>query len=386
MVATAISPALPVMRAHFSDVPQADLLVRLVLTITALFIVIGAPIAGLLVDRWGRKSLLVAAAVFYGLAGSAGFVLETLSGLLLVRALLGLATAGTMTSGTTLIADYYSGPARARLMGWQSAVMSIAGMVFLSLGGVLADLSWQAPFLIYLSTFILLPFIILVLYEPRPAATLSPDGTTEARGADPDSTSPVRLSIKSLALVYTLMLLLMGVYFFILVQLPFYLTNLTQASATDSGLAIAVSTLFSAAASLLYGRVKQRLSFVGITALALGLMGGGFVIIGLSSVYGQVVIGLSLNGLGFGLLFPNLTVWVSAISPVVLRGRALGGLTTFLFLGQFLSPFVSQPMSQQLGFGPTYSLTGGFLLLLAVIFVGSRQRLTAPAVSPARQA
>lgn len=67
----------------------------------ALFVVIGAPIAGLMVDRWGRKPLLVVSIPLYALAGSSGFLLESLSSILVARALLGLAVAGIMTSVTT---------------------------------------------------------------------------------------------------------------------------------------------------------------------------------------------------------------------------------------------------------------------------------------------
>ena len=46
MASATIAPALPAMHAAFSDLPNVDLLVRLVLTIPGLFIVLGAPAAG----------------------------------------------------------------------------------------------------------------------------------------------------------------------------------------------------------------------------------------------------------------------------------------------------------------------------------------------------
>ena len=61
MAAATIAPALPAMQAHFADVENVEVLVRLVLTLPALFIVIGAPIAGYLIDKLGRKSLLMMA-------------------------------------------------------------------------------------------------------------------------------------------------------------------------------------------------------------------------------------------------------------------------------------------------------------------------------------
>ncbi len=168
------------------------------------------------------------------------------------------------------------------------------------------------------------------------------------------------------------------------VQLPFYLKSLTNASASQSGLAIAFTTLFSGFGSMMYGRVKKRLNFVSIVALSFGLMGIGYGIIGIAGSYAQVLIGLSVGGLGLGLLMPNSTVWLSAETPNALRGRALGGLTTFMFLGQFLSPIVSQPVSQLFGLGMTYSLAGGLLLLLSLVFIGMGRQIVALAASPSK--
>lgn len=72
---------------------------------------------------------------------------------------------------------------------------------------------------------------------------------------------------------------------------------------------------------------------------------------------------------------PNMTVWVSAAVPDAIRGRALGGLSTALFLGQFLSPIVTQPISLKFGLGLTYSYAGGLLLILAIVFFVMRQQV-----------
>ena len=55
LAATIISPALPRMAAHFADTPNVDFLVRLTLTMPALFIAVGALFAGTFLDRFGRK-------------------------------------------------------------------------------------------------------------------------------------------------------------------------------------------------------------------------------------------------------------------------------------------------------------------------------------------
>ena len=97
MSGATIGPVLPVMSEAFADTPDSAFLTRLVLTMPALFIVITSPFAGYLVDRLGRKKLLLAATLLYGFAGSAGSWLDSLTAILVSRALLGVAVAGVMT-------------------------------------------------------------------------------------------------------------------------------------------------------------------------------------------------------------------------------------------------------------------------------------------------
>ena len=52
MSAAAISPSLPEMSTVFYNDQQSEFLVKLVLTIPALFIAIGGPIVGIIIDRW----------------------------------------------------------------------------------------------------------------------------------------------------------------------------------------------------------------------------------------------------------------------------------------------------------------------------------------------
>ena len=366
MSGATISPSLPAMQDYFSEVNNAEFWVRLVLTIPALAIVIGSPIAGQIVDSIGRKPLLMASTALYGLGGASGFILDSLFAILAGRALLGLAVAGVMVSATTLIADYYQGDARANFMGLQAAFMGFGGVVFLSVGGYLADRNWRLPFLIYLFAWILLPLIIFSLYEPNRIEDGNESNTNSTLSAFP---------IKMLVLIYASVLLMQIVFYLIPVQLPFYLRSLTGASASQSGLAIAFATLFSALASMVYGKVKQRLSFIVILAFGLALMGGGNIIIGLAIDYPVILVGLVITGIGLGLLTPNLNVWLSKEIPDRLRGRALGGLTTFMFLGQFLSPIATQPLNNSYGSAATYGIAGVILAVLGFLFWSGQKRV-----------
>ncbi len=366
MAGATVAPALPAMKQHFETaITDADLrttLVKLIITLPALFIVIGSPIAGSIVDKFGRKSLLLIAAIVYGLAGSSGLYLESLPAILCGRALLGLSVAGVMVSATTLIADYYTGPARAAFMGLQAGFMGLGGVVFLTLGGALAQQNWHYPFGIYLFAWLIVPLIFAFILEPNLGNSSNQNFAIESDAVKPS------LPIGVMTIVYGLTTLTQIAFYLIPVQLPFFLENLVQAPPSQSGLAIALCTLFSAIASLTYGKLKQRLEFVAFLPMIFGLMGIGYLPIGQSSNWAQVLAGLAIAGAGLGILMPNMSVWLSTAVPDAIRGRALGGLSTAMFLGQFLSPIVTQPLTKTLGLGGIYAATGGGLVILGLGF------------------
>lgn len=376
MAGATIAPALPTMEEYFSDTGSAGLWVRLILTLPALLIVLGAPLAGLIVDRRGRMYLLIPSMILYGLAGSSGLYLDSLTAILAGRALLGLAVAGIMTSATTLIADYYEGAVRSQFMGWQAAFMSFGGVAFLTGGGALAEISWRWPFSIYLLSILLVPLVLLALFEPVK------EKQTETGSAD--SRHPDRQPVQLLGFIYGAGLFGMILFYLIPLQIPFFLKEMIGAGPTASGIAIAVSTLFGTVTSLSFGGIHKRMGHVPILGLNFALMAVGYLIIGLADEYITALAGLAVCGLGMGLMFPNMNVWLTSKVPAYMRGRAVGGLTTAIFLGQFLSPAGSQLLDLEL----LFPSAGVVLLASAILILAFRKsilRFTAVSSKPVRE-
>lgn len=372
MSAMAIAPALPGMRLHFANTVGVDYGVRMLVAAPALFVVIGSPWAGQIMDRWGRKPLLIIASLAFGLLGSVGIVVDSLFGLLISRALMGLAVAGIGTTLTALIADYYTDQqARSHLMGLQSTSVGVGAFLGMSLGGVLADIHWRSPFLMSLSILGVIPLILWVLEEPQPLHLLEVSPSfPHTQGSDPPSGADI--SESPLRILWPLLAPLCGLEFLHMMflhvtptQLPFYLRESLGVSGTGTGVAIATLTLGQLVVSMVYGQFKARLSYQTILAIALTLAGVGYCVVGAADGYEGLVGGLGLSGLGFGLLLPNTKVWVSDIVPKQYRGRALGWLLAFFFLGEFVAPIGSQPLVQVLGISQVYGLMGGVLLVLA---------------------
>jgi MFS family permease len=353
-----IAPALPDMAAYFQDVPNVDFLVRLVLTLPALIIAIGALFSGVLLDRWGRKPVLIVAMILYGMAGFSGYILDSLFGILVGRAFLGLAVAGVMSGFTTLIGDYFEGDELNRFMGIQASVVAFGAVVFVLAGGFLADVGWRYPFLIYLLAFAVLPGVLFAIDEP----------VIQRRPQNQDNLNQnIDFPLRTVLFIYAITLVGMVVLFIVPVQLPFYLTKLTGASNSLVGVTLALQTLVAAVVSLQYQRIKKRLSFITITGLFFLTLGVGYIIVALAQGYAAIITGLLISGLGLGLYIPNSNVWLVSVVPAALRGRAVGGLTTALFLGQFLSPILTLPIAQRIGLPGVFAAAGIVMLLFAAI-------------------
>jgi hypothetical protein len=64
----------------------------------------------------------------------------------------------------------------------------------------------------------------------------------------------------------------------------------------------------------------------------------------------------------------SLPAWLLGRVPTGARGRALGGLTSAIFLGQIVAPFVYDPLVRVFGSGDTF-LSVGVASLLIVLSV-----------------
>ena len=351
-----ISPAIPQMAKVFSHEKNAELLVKLVLTFPALMIALVSPYAGRLIDRYGRLRPLYAALVVYAVAGVGGYFLQNLYAILLSRAVLGMAVGVSMTIVVTLIADYFEGAQRQKFVGVQIAFMSLGGIVFISLGGILSDSNWRSPFLLYLSSLVILPLAVLFLPEPQP--TQKQFHATK--------------NIRPPAFIWMLFLntMLMWIVFFLIpVQVPFYLKALGVDKNAFIGAAIAMSTIFSAVSSFFYSRIRERFNFLSVFSIGYLLMAAGFVCMAMAGSYLSVVIAMMFAGLGMGMMIPNTNMWVMKIAPPQTRGREIGKLTTFWFLGQFLSPILIFPVLHVLSLSSTFLVASGFLLFVSLTFL-----------------
>ncbi|WP_088289258.1 MFS transporter [Kineosporia sp. A_224] len=342
--AVLLAPVLPSIEKAFAGTAGVDVLTPLVLTAPALFIGLTASFAGRVVDRVGRKGLLVGALVVYAVVGTAPLYLPSLQLVVASRVLVGLTEAAIMTCCTTLLADYFHGRRRERMFGLQVVYTTVAATVFFGLGGALGASGWRTPFWLYAVSLPLAALAARYLWQPQ----------QQPRGALP--------SLPWKAFLPPVLVTLVGgvVFYVLIVELSFRLDDIGVTSAATIGAVSALSSLATAVTAFVFGRLARFGPAVLVPA-AFVLCGAGHIGMGVAGSLPLVAGAAVVAGLGNGLLLPSLLTWALSRLTFAQRGRGTGVWTSALFIGQFVCPIVV------LGVTATTGGLGGALVVLGVV-------------------
>jgi MFS transporter, DHA1 family, multidrug resistance protein len=143
----AMLPALPAIGESL-DVAE-DNQRQLVITAYLLGFGIAQLLWGPLADRFGRRPLLAAALVLYGVFGLIAGIASSFTLLLAARALQGIAAAASRVLVVAVVRDRYQGPAMARVMSLAMIVFMIVPVLAPTLGQtVLAFGQWRHIFIV----------------------------------------------------------------------------------------------------------------------------------------------------------------------------------------------------------------------------------------------
>src|SRR4051812_17252972 len=351
--AVLLAPVLPAIQDAFAGTSGVEALTPVVLTAPALVIGLTAPFAGRIVDRLGRKRLLVGALVVYAVVGTAPLWLQSLPLIVLSRVLVGLTEAAIMTCCTTLLADYFHGSRRERYLGLQVVFTTVGATLFFGLGGALGAQSWRTPFWLYAVSLPLAALAARYIWQPAPQRAT-------------DRTALPRLPWRQLAAPVGVTLLGGLVFYVLIVELSFKLDSIGVESTGTIGAVSAIASLGTAAGASSFGRLA-RLGPLVTVPLAFAVSGIGLLGLALAPTVPVVVVTAVVTGSGNGLLLPALLTWALGSLTFQQRGRGTGVWTSALFIGQFVCPLVVLALSGAIdGLGSALAVLGAVSLAAAV--------------------
>ena len=361
LVTAILGPSLPAMQAHFKDVPGADYLVPLTMTAPMLMMAGLSVFVGELADRFGRKRLLVGATAFYAVVGTAPMYLDSLTTIIASRFALGIMEAVLMTVSTTMIGDYYDGAKRERMMSLQTTVSATSAFLMNTVGGMIAEHGWRAPYAVFAISLILAPLMVIFLWEPKTRASM----TTEQFQQDTMSFKPRLLGfICALAVVLGIVFLTVPVHF------GYLHGAIGVQSPAQIGMAYGINSLGVISGTLLFGWVlAQKLKVALQLALGCLVAGTGFFMMQSAGDYTALTTAGFINGLGAGILLPTMVTWNMRDLPISRRGMGTGAFQSCLFFGMFVNPILIVWLEKHLGGARALAigLEGQVLMALGVL-------------------
>ncbi|SFU54211.1 MFS transporter [Pseudoduganella namucuonensis] len=369
MAIIALAPTLPTLLAHFHDVPNARLMVPLLITAPSACIALFAPAAGVIADRFGRRQLLLWSMAMYGLGGLMPFLIDNFWAVVAGRVVIGIGEAGVLTVVNTLLADYYEERARHRWLMIQGVVGSMLGTLTIAGSGFLAAQGWQWPFLVYAVAIPIFLASVVYLFEPEPRRGQG--------GAAPAATPfPYMVGL----MVCGVTVLLSTIYYVQVINFSLLLKDLGVGDPKSIGLSMAIPSIGVPIGAIVF-KLTTRFGagaqiFLVFFCYAVGLSG-----IGMAPDYKVALAFAFMQQLANGIIVPALIAWTQSKFSFEHRGRAMGWWASSFFVAQFLSPAVVNLMRGWVG-----GLQGAFLafgLIAAVCaIVACLMRLRMPPAQP----
>jgi len=359
MAGTIIAPVLNLLRDELGVDPVSA---GLIITTHALFMALSSPLIGNLIDRVGVKKPFVFGLVLYGLAGGSGLFITSYWGLIFSRAILGIAIAAIATSIVVTILNLYKGAERNKIMGWRESAVSFGGMIWPLIGGFLGGFSWHFPFAVYFLGIPLGFFALIAMPETHREKIQSTGSVLKVFRINPVLFAIYGLLFLTMILLYTIVVFLPQLLETMGISNPFYIS-----------LFLAVGALSAGLTSLMYEKIRSRLSYKMIALIALSLWTVGFTTISQASSSVIIAASVALFGVGQGMVIPATIVWAGERVAISFRGRIISYLIAFAFIGQFSSTIIFGPVSLSLGLNGVFLIAGGICALLLALSAAMRK-------------
>lgn len=369
MAGAAVAPALGVIQEYFAD--SSPVLVQMIISIPAIFIVITNSIFPRLCKKFGAKTLTMIGLLLYTVGGCIAGAFSQILLVLIMRAFVGVGVGIIMPLSTGLLSFYFPPEKQAKLMGYSSAMNQMGGVVATLLSGVLATISWRLSFLVYLMG--LFNIILCVIFVPNDRIHRSEesaaDRKAEESAVDRDAEVSAAHDDKGVFrqnYVYIIAMFLLMTTFFL------YPANFAMETVQDSVIPARYIASIMAGADLIAffggllfvalkkicGRFARFLAPLLFLAGYLLLLAGGW----LGVLAGSACIGFA-NGVGVPFIIFEASVRAGKAAATTVMPL----ISAALYLAQFLCPILMSIVRMLFGSNVSH-LPYCFAVVLAVFF------------------
>ncbi len=307
-----VYPALPAVALDLQvDTAKVGLIIA-VFSAPAIFL---APLFGAIADLHGRRRVLLIGLGLFALAGTAAAWARSFDVLLLLRALQGVGMSALSPLTIALISDILPEEREIHGQGLKVAIDRVANIMLPIIGGMLAAVSWRAPFLMYAFVFVLA--FAALRWMPETNA----GGGHGLRQYLRDTSIAVRQP--RLVVAYGTGFLRFFLDYGLYTYLPLLLSVRQAADPVVVGWLIAISAAGSIVTAMSIGRIHRWQSAEWLLSLAFFASSIALAIIAMAHPLWVIGAAAFLFGVGNGLISPLQKSLLTRRTPANLRGGVI---------------------------------------------------------------
>ncbi|MBK9247392.1 MAG: MFS transporter [Ignavibacteria bacterium] len=320
-----LPPALPVI-AQLFGVAKADIgMIMSLYTLPGIFL---TPVFGYFADKFGRKRILIPSLILFGIFSICCFFATSYSELLLWRFFQGVSAASLGSLNIVLINDYYNNTDKNKILGLNSAVMSLGTAAFPIMTAGLLHFGWNFPFLI--SSFSILVGLFGGLFF-KDAFTITPNSTI-----NPDTNSSRKLLWIYIVSAMTY-IILFGCF---MTYLPFLISDVLVGKPIFTGLSMTILSVGTLLVALFFGYLSKKTSQYKLLAFSFLIYTISLILFVTASSITQVLIASFIYGCGNAVNFPNTQSIISKLSNPSRLATNLSFNRMSILLGQTIGPLL----------------------------------------------
>ena len=355
-----IAPFLP---QYAMSMGASDLDLGIIFASYALAQLVTAVPFGLLSDRYGRRPFMVlgmlllsVSSLFYVLARSVPLIVAC-------RSVQGLAASATWSSALALVADTFPGRNKGEKLGIASGVTSVGGIAGPLVGGVLADINYNIPFLTIASlSLFMCVYTFFRLRETRSKTVVEKLPYRKILGR--------AIGIRNVLILISINVLTMIFWGFIEPLLPPYLSGRFNFSSTQIGLVFGAASLSYAACRPLAGRLSDRCGRKKFIVLGMACLAVINVIIPFCNDPVSLTICLMANAA------VGTIAWAS-LTPLAIESLQENGIEAYAtvmslfdiayYVGYSIGPVIGALISSYFGFESMFYFYSLILVTIVII-------------------
>ncbi|ABO50205.1 major facilitator superfamily MFS_1 [Desulforamulus reducens MI-1] len=336
------SMLIPVLPQMAKSLNVSQMQISLIITLFSVPAGLVIPFAGFLSDRFGRKKIIIPGLFLYGLggllAGAAALIFKenAFPWILGGRILQGIGAAGTAPIAMAFCGDLWKGKERAKSLGVIEASNGLGKVASPILGALIGLIAWWYIFFFFP---VVIAVVILGVWFicKEPETNKQPKKVNEYVGSIKNifkKKSPLLLT--SFFAGSAALLILFGVLFF----LSDYLEKKFGLDGVIKGAALAIPVLFMSTTSYVTGAlIKKKIKLMKwLVVIGHGLIGASLVTLPLFNNVYIFFAGISVAGIGTGLVLPCLNTLITSSTNKDERGLVTSLYGSVRFLGVAAGP------------------------------------------------